>query len=108
MMNKKISLMLMVLSTCVYALDESSIKNTIETLKNKEKVERTNQILEKNKIQEKYTFKTNLPQFQVKENKEIHLYVRDTYKILENDYVVKTPSQWVTILVKERNIWETY
>jgi hypothetical protein len=84
----------------------SLLNNTFLKLNEDKNTNRNTNISNSNK-QIKSIYQTmKPPQFSIKENKKIHIYTRESYKIIEDNYVMKTPSQWKTILIKTKNIWE--
>jgi len=44
--------------------------------------------------------------FTIKSPRVIDIWVRESYTILENDYIIKNAPVWKKILVKQKNIWE--
>lgn len=44
--------------------------------------------------------------FTIKSPKQLDLWVRGSFTIIENDYVVKNAPTWKKILIKQKNIWD--
>ena len=44
--------------------------------------------------------------FTIKSPRVIDIWVRESYTVLENDYIIKNAPVWKKILVKQKNIWE--
>lgn len=44
--------------------------------------------------------------FILKDYKKLDVFVRENYTIIDEDYVLKNPSGWRRVLIKQTNIWE--
>ena len=44
--------------------------------------------------------------FNLVKDREIDIYVRESYTILENDYVIKNAPVWKKVLIKPKQAWE--
>lgn len=69
-------------------------------LKNRESyISRENQIIKD--IEDKQRVR-----FILKDYKKLDIYVRENYTIINNNYILKNPSGWRRVLIKQTNIWE--
>lgn len=83
----------------------SKIDQLLIDLKADDKKNENNKIYSINKfINEVEKEKTD--NFLVKEPKVIDIYVRGSYTIIENDYVIKNRPLWKKVLIKNKFEWE--
>ena len=111
MINKilKIMLLLLMYNINMYSNDKKNmnyeVQKMISEIKNfkKEQKPNLNEIIntkELNKVNSK------IPKFVVKKKKKLHMYVRESYTIIEDDLIVKHPEGWKSVLIKEENLWD--
>jgi len=109
---KKILISLFLIINSVYGIDtniyynNSMFHSTLKAMQKNKIMQKNNNVSYHNNIIDKYENKENIPEFVIKKNKEIILYRRGSFKIIEKDYIIKNPSSWITILVKEKKVWE--
>lgn len=81
------------------------LKETLKDIKSITKDTKENYIIKRNRtineIQDRQRVK-----FNVKDYKKMDIFVREDFTVIDTNYVLKNPSGWRRILIKESNIWE--
>ncbi len=80
-------------------------KNTIDKIKVAKTKQSQNLIFKLNsRIKEIENAKKT--KFEIVAPKVVDIWLRESYTVLENDYIIKNAPVWKKVLIKQKNIWD--
>ena len=80
-------------------------KETIHKIKTA-KTKQSNNLIYKLNSRIKEIESSKKTKFIINNPKEVDIWLRESYTVLEDDYVIKNAPVWKKILIKQKNVWD--
>lgn len=80
-------------------------KLTIDKIKQEKKLQKNNLFYQMNRRIQKIE-DSKRTEFILKAPRVVDIYLRESYTVLEKDFVIKNAPVWKKVLIKQKNIWD--